>query len=101
MSYHFSVLDFQLLKALQNTSKHLKSKLRLFYIVLSFLCYFYGVFICDFYAAVVSFGKITHEQKDAVEKLGMMMYGWDDFLQLVGGHILMLENVLIFCPRTT
>ncbi|KMT11922.1 hypothetical protein BVRB_5g098860 [Beta vulgaris subsp. vulgaris] len=48
----------ELLKALQNTSKHLKT--------------------------VVSFGKITHEQKDAVEKLGMMMYGWDDFLQLGG-----------------
>lgn len=33
---------------------------------------------------MVSFGNITHEHKEAVEKLGMMMYGWDDFLQLGG-----------------
>ena len=40
---------------------------------------------------VVSFGNITHEHKEVVEKLGMQMYSWDDFLQLVGRHILMLD----------
>lgn len=46
----------ELIKALPNTSKYLKT--------------------------LVSFGKITPEQKETVEKLGLQIYCWDDFLQL-------------------
>ncbi|CAO2819208.1 unnamed protein product [Amaranthus hypochondriacus] len=48
----------ELLKTLQNTSKFLKT--------------------------LVSFGKITPEQKDEVEKFGLKIYSWDDFLELGG-----------------
>ncbi|KAL2902778.1 Long chain acyl-CoA synthetase 4 [Bienertia sinuspersici] len=50
----------ELLKAVQNTSKYLKT--------------------------LVSFGKITSEQKEEVEKLGLKIYSWDDFLQLGGNE---------------
>lgn len=49
-------------------------------------------------AALVSFGKITPEQKEEVEKLGLQMYSWDDFLQLVSG-IWILDNVRPFVFR--
>ena len=47
------------------------------------------------YAALVSFGKITSEQKDEVEKLGLQMYSWDDFLELVGVIFLWWKNILL------
>lgn len=34
--------------------------------------------------AIVSFGMVTAEQKDEVEKLGLAIYSWSDFLLLVG-----------------
>lgn len=46
----------ELLKTLENTSKCLKT--------------------------LVSFGKVTPEQKEVVEKFGLQIYSWDDFLQL-------------------
>ncbi|KAK9668396.1 hypothetical protein RND81_13G057400 [Saponaria officinalis] len=33
---------------------------------------------------LVSFGKVTAEQKEEVEKYGLQIYGWNDFLQLGG-----------------
>ncbi|XP_074264987.1 long chain acyl-CoA synthetase 4-like [Silene latifolia] len=48
----------ELLKTLQNTSKYLKT--------------------------LVSFGNVTPEQKEEVEKFGLKIYGWNDFLQLGG-----------------
>ncbi|XP_057520544.1 long chain acyl-CoA synthetase 4-like [Amaranthus tricolor] len=50
----------ELLKTLQNTSKFLKT--------------------------LVSFGKVTPEQKDEVEKFGLKIYSWDDFLELGGNE---------------
>jgi hypothetical protein len=32
----------------------------------------------------VSFGKVTPEQKQEVEKSGLAIYSWTEFLQLVG-----------------
>lgn len=37
-----------------------------------------------FYIALVSFGKVTAEQKDVAESFGVAIYTWDEFLQLVG-----------------
>lgn len=37
-----------------------------------------------FYVALVSFGKVTAEQKDVAESFGVAIYTWDEFLQLVG-----------------
>ena len=34
--------------------------------------------------ALVSFGKVTAEQKQAAENAGLAMYSWAQFLQLVG-----------------
>jgi len=31
----------------------------------------------------VSFGDVTPEQKQEVEKFGLTMYSWDDFLKVV------------------
>lgn len=33
--------------------------------------------------AIVSFGKVTTEQKEEVQKLGLAIYSWDEFLSLV------------------
>lgn len=35
------------------------------------------------FVAIVSFGKVTHEQKEEVEKFGLAIYSWDEFLLLV------------------
>lgn len=42
--------------------------------------------------ALVSFGKVTPEQKREVEKFGLAIYSWDEFLQVVGYsfHVLLL-----------
>ncbi|XP_030951886.1 long chain acyl-CoA synthetase 4 isoform X1 [Quercus lobata] len=34
---------------------------------------------------LVSFGKVTHEQREEVEKFGLVIYSWDEFLQLGEG----------------
>lgn len=36
------------------------------------------------YVALVSFGKVTPEQREEVEKFGLGICSWDEFLQLVG-----------------
>ncbi|KAK7366684.1 hypothetical protein VNO80_08681 [Phaseolus coccineus] len=46
----------ELLKTFPNATKHLKT--------------------------IVSFGKVTHEQKQEVEKFGLAIYSWDEFLQV-------------------
>lgn len=38
---------------------------------------------CFFSSAVVSFGRVTPEQKDEVEKFGTVFYSWEEFLLLV------------------
>lgn len=38
--------------------------------------------------AIVSFGKVTPEQKESVENCGVKIYSWEEFLQLVGYFIL-------------
>lgn len=50
----------ELLKTLQNSSKYLKT--------------------------LVSFGKVTPEQKEEVENFGLKIYSWDEFLQLGGNN---------------
>ncbi|KAL6544156.1 Long chain acyl-CoA synthetase 4 [Orobanche gracilis] len=35
-----------------------------------------------FLKTIVSFGKVTPQQKEDVEKFGVAIYGWDDFLSL-------------------
>lgn len=35
------------------------------------------------YVALVSFGKVTAEQKKAADDFGLALYSWDQFLQLV------------------
>ena len=35
----------------------------------------------------MSFGKVTPEQREEVEKFGLVIYSWDEFLQLVGLYI--------------
>lgn len=46
------------------------------------------------YTAIVSFGKVTPEQKQEVEKFGLAIYSWTEFLQLVGYsfHLLLLNK---------
>lgn len=44
-------------------------------------------YIYFYYAALVSFGKVTPEQREEVEKFGLKIYSWDEFLQLVGYFI--------------
>lgn len=34
-------------------------------------------------AAIVSFGKVTQEQKEEASKYGVSVYSWDEFLSLV------------------
>lgn len=35
-------------------------------------------------AAIVSFGKVTPEQREEVQKFGVAIYDWDEFFKLVG-----------------
>jgi hypothetical protein len=44
-------------------------------------------YIYFYYIALVSFGKVTPEQREEVEKFGLAIYSWDEFLQLVGFFI--------------
>lgn len=37
--------------------------------------------------ALVSFGNVTPEQREAVEKFGLTIHSWEEFLQLVGYFI--------------
>jgi long-chain acyl-CoA synthetase len=35
------------------------------------------------FAAIVSFGKVTEEQKEEASKYGVSIYSWDEFMSLV------------------
>ncbi|KAG2677053.1 hypothetical protein I3843_12G082900 [Carya illinoinensis] len=39
----------------------------------------------EFLKTLVSFGKVTPEQREEVEKFGLTIYSWDEFLQLGDG----------------
>lgn len=77
----------QVLKTLPSSSTFLKSKLSLISQHFDFsalcipLCFVDSIFS---HAAIVSFGKFTSEQRDEVEKSGLAIYSWDEFLLLVG-----------------
>jgi len=75
------------------------SRVSVFYDLLSFLkymCFREKQWILCFYTAIVSFGKVTPEQKQEVEKLGLAIYSWTEFLQLVSYsfHVLLLFLLL-------
>lgn len=36
------------------------------------------------FTALVSFGKVTSDQREVVEKFGLAIFEWDEFLLLVG-----------------
>ncbi|KAL6615722.1 hypothetical protein ACP70R_037992 [Stipagrostis hirtigluma subsp. patula] len=38
----------------------------------------------EFLKTIVSFGKVTQEQKDEVSKHGLSIYSWDEFMSLAG-----------------
>lgn len=42
-----------------------------------------AIVFCSLSPAVVSFGGITPQQKNEVEKFGVTLFSWDEFLQLV------------------
>ena len=47
-------------------------------------------------SAIVSFGKVTPEQKEEVGKFGLAIYSWEDFLQLVGYYVIPYVIRLLF-----
>lgn len=57
---------------------------------------FIYVFILFIFVALVSFGKVTPEQKQEVEKFGLTMYSWEEFLEVVG--YLSVVLLLFFLP---
>lgn len=58
----------------------------------------YLYFFC---VALVSFGKVTPEQKQEVEKFGVAMYSWDEFLQVVGYSFDMLLLFVVLAVKST
>lgn len=48
-----------------------------------------------YFVALVSFGKVTAEQREAVEKFGLGIYSWEEFLQLVGNFIVEIDAHVI------
>ncbi|KAJ1284585.1 hypothetical protein BS78_03G216000 [Paspalum vaginatum] len=40
----------------------------------------------EFLKTIVSFGKVTQEQKEEVSKYGLSIYSWDEFLSLAAGQ---------------
>lgn len=76
-----------MLKTFPNTGKYLKSKLSFCQL---FRCLkvhlkvnIHLMFLICLYVALVSFGKVTAEQKELTESFGLAIYSWDEFLQLV------------------
>lgn len=59
------------------------------------------IFICLiiylFCVAIVSFGKVSEEQKQEVEKLGVKIYSWDEFLEVVGYYYYFSSYLLQIC----
>ncbi|KAL2342676.1 hypothetical protein Fmac_003961 [Flemingia macrophylla] len=47
-------------------------------------CNAHGLYCVPLYdtLAIVSFGKVTPEQKEEIEKFGLTIYSWDEFLQV-------------------
>ncbi|THF95957.1 hypothetical protein TEA_021589 [Camellia sinensis var. sinensis] len=73
----------EVLKTFPNTTQYLRSELHL---IQYSVCMFasgikkYNIsFLC---VAIVSFGKITPEQREEVQKFGLAIYSWDEFLLL-------------------
>ena len=75
----------QLLKTFPNSTQYMKSKL----IFTDFSCLFFThvtkkSFCYLFpYAAIVSFGKVASKEREEIEKFGLAVYSWDEFLKLV------------------
>lgn len=47
--------------------------------------------------AVVSFGGVTREQKEAAETFGLVIYAWDEFLKLVWDFSFAFSETYWFC----
>lgn len=48
------------------------------------------------FAAIVSFGKVAPEQREEIEKFGLAVYSWDEFLKLVGSRLIFLITIVLF-----
>jgi len=59
----------------------------------TFIC----LFIYLFCVALVSFGKVSAEQKEEVEKFGLKIYSWDEFLEVVGYYYSFSSYLLQIC----
>lgn len=59
----------------------------------TFIC----LIIYLFCVAIVSFGKVSEEQKQEVEKLGVKIYSWDEFLEVVGYYYYFSSYLLQIC----
>lgn len=46
------------------------------------------------YVGLISFGKVTQEQKDMAGNFDLKLYSWDEFLLLVGYLDLLLKSCL-------
>jgi len=55
------------------------------------------LFIYLFSVALVSFGKVSAEQKQEVEKFGVKIYSWDEFLEVVGYYYSFSSYLLQIC----
>lgn len=76
--------SFQVLKTFPNTSEYVKSKSFSFSPYHPWLYVFMVQGIDEIlYAAIVSFGKVKPEEKEAAEKFGLAMYSWQEFLCMV------------------
>lgn len=49
--------------------------------------------------ALVSFGEVTPVQREAVKSFGLVIYSWEEFLQLVGYFILVTDAHVIIKIR--
>ena len=46
--------------------------------------------------AVVSFGGVTREQKEAAETFGLVIYAWDDFLEQISDYHIKISASLFY-----
>lgn len=46
--------------------------------------------VVNFIAAIVSFGEVTSQQKEEVEKFGLSIYSWEEFVSLVSSNIFLI-----------
>lgn len=76
-------MPFQLLKTFPNAAKYLKSKSAFFFSGSMKFLMLMAIVSCSLSTAVVSFGEVTPQQKEEIEKFGVSLYSWDEFLQVV------------------